>query len=97
MTNELLLAMLRADLEQPSPTVNDYLLNLIDAAKESIEATGIWLTDTARDRNLVVMYAAYLYRKRKADNPKGADKMPRMLRSAINDRLMVEKGKVVQS
>ena len=92
MTNELLLAMLRADLEQPSPTVNDYLLNLIDAAKESIEATGIWLTDTARDRNLVVMYAAYLYRKRKADNPKGEDKMPRMLRSALNDRLMAEKG-----
>jgi len=92
MTNELLLAMLRADLEQPSPTVNDYLLNLIDAAKESIEATGIWLTDSARDKNLVVMYAAYLYRKRKADNPKGEDKMPRMLRSALNDRLMAEKG-----
>ena len=92
MTNELLLAMLRADLEQPSPTVNEYLLELIEAAKESIEATGIWLTDTARDRNLVVMYAAYLYRKRKADNPKGVDKMPRMLRSALNDRLMAEKG-----
>ena len=92
MTNELLLAMLRADLEQPSPTVNDYLLNLIDAAKESIEATGIWLTDSARDKNLVVMYAAYLYRKRKADNPKGEDNMPRMLRSTLNDRLMAEKG-----
>lgn len=92
MTDEQMLAMLRADLEQPSPTVNDYLLELIDAAKESIEATGIWLTDTARDRNLVVMYAAYLYRKRKADNPKGVDKMPRMLRSALNDRLIAEKG-----
>ena len=92
MTGEYLLTMLRADLEQPSPTVNDYLLELIEAAKESIEATGIWLTDTARDRNLVVMYAAYLYRKRKADNPKGEDKMPRMLRSALNDRLMAEKG-----
>ena len=97
MTDEFLLSMLRADLEQPSPTVNEYLLELINSAKESIEATGIWLTDTARDRNLVVMYAAYLYRKRKADNPKGVDKMPRMLRSAINDRLMKEKGKVVQS
>lgn len=92
MTNELLLAMLRADLEQPIVT-EAYLLELIEAAKESIEATGIWLTDTARDRNLVVMYAAYLYRKRKADNPKGEDKMPRMLRSALNDRLMAEKGR----
>ena len=93
MTDEYLLSMLRADLEQPSPTVNDYLLELIKAAKESIEGTGIWLTDSARDRNLVVMYAAYLYRKRKADNPKGEDKMPRMLRSALNDRLMAEKGR----
>lgn len=93
MTDEFLLSMLRADLEQPSPTVNEYLLELIEAAKESIEATGIWLTDTARDRNLVVMFAAYLYRKRKADNPKGKDKMPRMLRSALNDRLMAEKGR----
>jgi hypothetical protein len=48
--------------------------------------------DTARDNNLVIMYAAYLYRKRKADNPKGEDKMPRMLRSALNDRLIAEKG-----
>ena len=93
MTDEYLLSMLRADLEQPSPTVNDYLLELIDAAKGYIEEKGIWLIDTARDRNLVVMYAAYLYRKRKADNPKGEDKMPRMLRSALNDRLVAEKGR----
>ena len=92
MSNEVLLALLRADLEQPSPTVNDYLLSLIEAAKEYITEKGIWLTDSAQDRNLVVMYAAYLYRKRKADNPKGLDKMPRMLRSAINDRLIAEKG-----
>ena len=92
MSNEVLLALLRADLEQPSPTVNDYLLSLIEAAKEYITENGIWLTDSAQDRNLVVMYAAYLYRKRKADNPKGLDKMPRMLRIAINDRLIAEKG-----
>ena len=92
MTDDQMLALLRADLEQPSPTVNDYLLELIEAAKGYIEGKGIWLTDTARDRNLVVMYAAYLYRKRKADNPKGEEKMPRMLRSALNDRLVAEKG-----
>lgn len=92
MTDEQMLALLRADLEQPSPTVNDYLLHLIEVAKERIAEHGIWLMDTARDNNLVIMYAAYLYRKRKADNPKGEEKMPRMLRSALNDRLIAEKG-----
>ena len=92
MTDEQMLALLRADLEQPSPTVNDYLLHLIEVAKERIAEHGIWLMDTARDNNLVIMYAAYLYRKRKADNPNGEDKMPRMLRSALNDRLIAEKG-----
>ena len=92
MTDEQMLALLRADLEQPSPTVNDYLLHLIEVAKKRIAGHGIWLMDTARDNNLVIMYAAYLYRKRKADNPKGEEKMPRMLRSALNDRLIAEKG-----
>lgn len=98
MTDEYLLSMLRADLEQPSPTVNEYLLSLIDVAKERIAGKGIHIDENSMsDGGLIVMFAAYLYRKRKADNPKGVDKMPRMLRSAINDRLVAEKGKVVQS
>ena len=98
MTDEHLLSMLRADLEQPSPTVNEYLLDLLGVAKERIAAVGINIDENSiSDGGLIVMFAAYLYRKRKADNPKGVDKMPRMLRSAINDRLMVEKGKVTQS
>ena len=98
MTDEHLLSMLRADLEQPSPTVNEYLLDLLGVARERIAAVGINIDENSiSDGGLIVMFAAYLYRKRKADNPKGVDKMPRMLRSAINDRLMVEKGKVAQS
>ena len=98
MTNEYLLSMLRADLEQPSPTVNEYLLDLLGVAKERIAAVGINIDEgSISDGGLIVMFAAYLYRKRKADNPKGVDKMPRMLRSAINDRLMAEKGKVTES
>ena len=98
MTDEYLLSMLRADLEQPSPTVNEYLLDLLGVAKERIAAVGINIDENSiSDGGLIVMFAAYLYRKRKADNPKGVDKMPRMLRSAINDRLMVEEGKVTQS
>ena len=98
MTDEYLLSMLRADLEQPSPTVNEYLLDLLGVARERIAAVGINIDENSiSDGGLIVMFAAYLYRKRKADNPKGVDKMPRMLRSAINDRLMAEKGKVAQS
>ena len=98
MTDEHLLSMLRADLEQPSPTVNEYLLDLLGVARERIAAVGINIDENSiSDGGLIVMFAAYLYRKRKADNPKGVDKMPRMLRSAINDRLMVEKGKVAES
>ena len=94
MTDEHLLSMLRVDLEQPSPTVNEYLLDLLGVAKERIAAVGINIDeDSISDGGLIVMFAAYLYRKRKADNPKGLDKMPRMLRSAINDRLMAEKGR----
>ena len=98
MTDEYLLSMLRADLEQPSPTVNEYLLDLLGVARERIAAVGINIDENSiSDGGLIVMFAAYLYRKRKADNPKGLDKMPRMLRSAINDRLMAEKGKVTES
>lgn len=94
MTDEYLLSMLRADLEQPSPTVNEYLLDLLGVARERIAAVGINIDENSiSDGGLIVMFAAYLYRKRKADNPKGVDKMPRMLRSAINDRLMKEKGR----
>ena len=98
MTDEHLLSMLRADLEQPSPTVNEYLLDLLGVARERIAAVGLNIDENSiSDGGLIVMFAAYLYRKRKADNPKGVDKMPRMLRSAINDRLMAEKGKVTES
>ena len=48
---------------------------------------GILLEDI-QDVNLIVMYAAYLYRKR-ADE--GAPQMPRMLRYALNNRLFSQK------
>lgn len=43
--------------------------------------------DTVEDGQLVVMYAAYLYRKRADDAPV----MPRMLRYALNNRLFSQK------
>lgn len=66
---------------------DDYLRMLITSAQEMITREGITLTNSIEDGNLVVMYAAYLYRKR-AD---GEPVMPRMLRYALNNRLFSQK------
>lgn len=90
MTEEDRLTLLKADLELLSRTQDALLMHLLKVAEERIQAEGIRLTDSVSDENLRVMYAAYLYRKRTAENTA----MPRMLRYALNNRLMKEKGAV---
>ena len=63
-----------------------FLDQCITSAKDFIKREGIRLADSAEDTQLVVMYAAYLYRKRAINEP-----MPRMLRYALNNRLLSEK------
>lgn len=89
MTDETILTMLKANLQiMPENTLQDeYLNSLITAAKQMITREGITLADTVEDGQLVVMYAAYLYRKRADDAPV----MPRMLRYALNNRLFSQK------
>lgn len=89
MTNETILAMLKVNLQIiAGNTLQDaYLQNLIETAKQMITREGITLVDTVEDGQLVVMYAAYLYRKRADDAPV----MPRMLRYALNNRLFSQK------
>lgn len=89
MTDETILAMLKVNLQIiAGNTLQDaYLQNLIETAKQMIIREGITLADTIEDGNLVVMYAAYLYRKRADDSPV----MPRMLRYALNNRLFSQK------
>ena len=89
MTDETILTMLKANLQiMPENTLQDeYLNSLITTAKQMITREGITLADTIEDGNLVVMYAAYLYRKRADDAPV----MPRMLRYALNNRLFSQK------
>ena len=89
MTDETILTMLKANLQiMPVNTLQDeYLNSLITAAKQMITREGITLADTVEDGQLVVMYAAYLYRKRADDAPV----MPRMLRYALNNRLFSQK------
>ena len=90
MSSKQILTILKYNLDIiPSDTSRDeYLLHLINAATALIEREGATLTDTVEDGQLVVMYAAYLYRKRATDEP-----MPRMLRWALNNRIFSEKMK----
>lgn len=100
MNSAAILLMLKANLEIATASHDAYLSQLIEAAYKYIAQEGITITKTVieddyeiediGDCNLIVMYAAYLYRKR-ADE--GAPQMPRMLRYALNNRLFAEKMK----
>lgn len=91
MTDSDRLELLRYDLQLMVPSYDAYLVTLLGAAQAAIAREGIVLDlDTIEDNHIVVMYAAYLYRKRAEDSPA----MPRMLRWALNNRLMAQKGTV---
>lgn len=88
MTNSDILAMLKSNLQIMGTTWDVYLAQLIEASKRSIEREGITLdVGEIDDINLIVMYASYLYRKRNDDSTG----MPRMLRYALNNRLLSQK------
>lgn len=83
--DELILKLLKMDLMIQSERLDDYLKVLVQTAKELISREGIDLQESYEDSLLVEMYAAYLFRKRKEDVA-----MPRMLRFALNNRLLGE-------
>ena len=98
MTKDDLVVMLKSNLE----IITDYmdaeakeakdaeLMIYIDSAERFIEREGITLSlDDIGDCQLIVMYAAWLYEKRKANVSYGNDvNMPRMLRWNLNNRLI---------
>ena len=88
MTGDDLMVLLKSSLDMLSVDDNKQtLLNqCLSASRAFIAREGITLKDTAEDAQLIVMYAAYLYRKRAVNEP-----MPRMLRWALNNRLFAEK------
>lgn len=88
MNEELLLAAVHADLGIASKAFDERLMARIRTAQARIAEEGITLADTEEDRDLVVMYAAYLWRSRST----GED-MPRMLRYALNNRLFSRKAR----
>ncbi len=89
MTQSDLVKMTKSNLQIAGESWDEYLGQLIEAAREYIERQGISLDlEAIDDCNLVVMYASYLYRKRVDNDNPG---MPRMLRYELNNRLFAQK------
>lgn len=83
-----MLPMLKIDLGITSTAYDKRLQQyLINAAKE-IEREGVKLGDCIDDQNIVIMYAAWMWRRR--DSGEG---MPRMVRYALNNRVFSQKAK----
>ena len=87
MNESTMLDMLKIDLGITTTAYDERLSQYITSAKDALEKEGITLDDSViSDGNLVVMYAAWMWRKR--DTNEG---MPRMLRWQLNNRLFSEK------
>lgn len=80
-----LLPLLKIDLGITATAFDNLLTNALETAMERIEAEGATLENTASDRDLVLMYAAWLWRCRVDQAPMG-----RMLRQALNNRVIRE-------
>lgn len=88
---ETLLKMLKTDLGILTTTLYDErLLQYLDYARSAIIREGAATLDTSNleDAQLVVTYAAWLFRRRDA-----MEGMPRMLRYALNNRVFSEKAR----
>lgn len=84
-----LLTMLKTDLGILTTTLYDErLTQYLQAAFNAIRQEGATTLnlDDALDAQLIVMYAAWLFRRRDA-----MEGMPRMVRWALNNRIMAEK------
>lgn len=82
MNDTTKLQMLKIDLGINTTIYDDRLTQYIAAATAEIEREGVKLTDSVPDGNLVIQYAAWMWRKR--DTGEG---IPRMIRWQINNRL----------
>lgn len=89
MNTAQMLTDLKIDLGISSDAFNGRLTSRLETARAWIEAEGCTLTDSESDQELVVMYAAWLWRSRMT-----GEGMGRMLRSALNNRIFGEKARV---
>lgn len=87
MDTSVLLPMLKTDLGITATAYDSRLIQYLQTAEASIRSEGAELDPSdLNDMNLVVMYAAWQWRKR--DSGEG---MPRMLRYALNCRILGQK------
>lgn len=90
-----MLTMLKVDLGVTTMVYNDRLGDYLQSAASQIEREGITLDcDNIGDCQLVVMYAAWMWRKRDYTARYAGESgtsIPRMLRYALNNRLFEEK------
>lgn len=90
MTKDDILTILKANLDllQVSNERLAFLNHCIDSAIAFMEREGVSFSNpySIEDGSLIVMYASYLFNKRKTD-----EGMPRMLRWALNNRLFAQK------
>ena len=88
MTDENILAMLKIDLGITTTAYDARLAQYIETAKVEImrEGASIDTASNIEDCNIVIMYAAWMWRKR--DTGEG---MPRMIRYALNNLVLSQK------
>lgn len=86
MDQETMLVALKVDLGITTTAYDVRLSQYLTAAREAITIEGINLTASISDCNLIVMYAAWLWKKRDT-----AEGMPRNLRWMMNNRLFSQK------
>lgn len=83
---EYLLPSLKVDLGITTDSYNDRLTAYLENAQREIQREGATIGDSVDDDQLVIMYAAWTWRRR--DTGEG---MPRMLRYALNNRVFSQK------
>lgn len=83
-----LLAALKVDLGIRSIAYDERLLARIEAARQRIGDLGITLNDTEADNDLLLMYAAWLWRSRTT-----GEGQPDMLKKTLYNRLFGEKAR----
>ena len=85
-----MLEMLKIDLGITTTAYDGRLEQYLSSAQQMIEREGVTALNLSalEDMQLVVMYAAWLWRRR--DTQEG---MPRMLRWTLNNRIFSEKAK----
>lgn len=89
MADNAILSSLKIDLGVSSDAYDSRLTEYINAAKKAISEQGVTIDESdIEDIQLIIMYAAWTWRKR--DSGEG---MPRMLRYALNCRVLAEKAR----